>query len=132
MTIIIAVKTDDGILSSDSIETINAEYIISDDLNNFLQSKNIDITDNIKNIADIEVKFQVKELKQYFENRALTTKNRLSYTDNHKKIFKLSDCSAILCSGNIDFGTITFNEMLSEITNEIGNKGIVDFCEVIC
>lgn len=120
MTITIAIKTEKGILiATDSVELVQSEYIISDDLNNFLSQHGVDITDTIDNTKDVEVKFQVKELRKFFTERAKLTNNKLRYTENHKKIYKLSDFVAIMFSGSVDFGKFSIEQILPEIEEEI-------------
>ncbi len=124
MTVIISLKTEAGILlATDSVELYSGSYILIEDFVDFLISQKIIQTkDEFEQIQDTELKFKINEITKIFEDKSKLTKNVIHYTENHQKIIKLTDNTAIQISGNVQYGTVGIYSIINEIKKEIITK----------
>lgn len=119
MTLIIAVKTNEGILvASDSIVTKEGYYLTMKNFSEELAKKGtvIESEDKI---------FSPKEILDFARIYSRDTFNRISSSDNIDKIFKLSDYCSLLVSGLSDLNEIPIKEVCRKLKEDI-SKNISD------
>jgi hypothetical protein len=125
MTFILTIKTDKGIiLAADSKELLQGGYLQYDDFSRLLKKKHLKENSRKPSLSPAEIGALIQK-------RSKLTGGRIRSIDGAKKIFRVTDDTAILIAGKADPGGKDFAKTIKKIQQEVSKSPLISFDDIL-